>query len=207
MSFHTSHRLLLIVPTVLFATLTTGIAIVPAMALNRQYALLDVPKPVAAEVVRGRALYIAEGCGVCHTQQVRVDTRRAPGPTGAYPPLPQDVRYGRPSVPEDYMRDDPPLLGTERTGPDLQNIGERLPSADWHYTHLFDPRIVVPDSVMPSYPWYFRSKEERQSTDRKVLLTDEARQQLGEGTEVWATPDAQALIAYLLSLRPARRGP
>lgn len=206
LSFHTNHRLLLVVPTLLFAGLTTAIAIVPAIALNAQHAPAQ-DRRVAPEVERGYRLYIAEGCAVCHSQQVRVDTRRAPGPDGAYPPLPQDVRYGRPSVPADYMHDDPPLLGTERTGPDLQNIGERLPSADWHYTHLYDPRIVSPDSVMPAYRWYFRTKEERQPGDRRVLLTDAAKERLGRGFEVWATPDAQALVAYLLSLRPANRAP
>jgi cytochrome c oxidase cbb3-type subunit 2 len=204
-SFHTSHRLLLIVPATLFAVLTAAIAIVPAVALNIRHGPTGETAPVAADVERGRRLYIAEGCGVCHTQQVRVDTRRLPDSEGRYPPLAQDVRYGRPSVPADYALDDPPLLGTERTGPDLQNIGDRLPSADWHYTHLFDPRIVSPDSIMPSYRWYFRTKEDRRPEDRRVLLTDTARDRLGRGYEVWATPDAQDLIAYLLSLRPATR--
>jgi cytochrome c oxidase cbb3-type subunit 2 len=207
LSFHTNHRLLLVVPVLVFMGLTTLIAVAPAVSLNREQPASVANRPLAPEVEAGRKLYIREGCSSCHSQQIRIDTRRRPDVEGNYPPLAQDERYGRPSVPSDYAGDDPPQLGTERTGPDLQNIGERLPSADWHYTHLYDPRVVVPDSVMPGYPWYFRSKEDRRPEDRRVLLTDEAKRRLGKGFEVYATPEAQALVAYLLHLRPASRAP
>ena len=98
-----------------------------------------------ADAARGRALYLVEGCGFCHTQFVR--------------DLPMDRPYGRPALAEDYALEDPPLLGTQRTGPDLSNVAARQPSDTWHLLHLYNPRIVVPQSVMPGYPWYFEIKD------------------------------------------------
>ncbi len=154
-SFHTNHRLLLVAPALTFALLTTVIAILPAIYENRLWPGDPDRKPLPADVARGRELYMAEGCSYCHTQQVRVDTRRPVGPDGRFPPLAADARWGRPTTPEDYADQDPPLLGTQRTGPDLADAAGRIPSADWHYTHLYDPRLVVPDSRMPAYRWYF----------------------------------------------------
>ena len=206
-SFHTSHRLLAIVPASIFLLLSIAIAILPAIEQNTRYQPPPDARPIPSEVARGRALFQAEGCAYCHTMQVRSDTRLPMLEDGSYPPLAQDARYGAPSRPQDYVRDDPPFLGSERTGPDLMNIGERLPSADWHYTHLYDARFVVPSSVMPAYKWYFRGKADHQAGDRRVLLPDTAREAFGKGFEVWATPDAQAIIAYLLSLKPSTRAP
>src|SRR5262249_57238343 len=53
----------------------------------------------------------------------------------------------------------PPMLGTQRTGPDLADVGTRQPSEAWHLIHLYDPRAVVPQSVMPAYRWYFVEKD------------------------------------------------
>ena len=92
-------------------------------------------------MARGRALYLAEGCGYCHSQLVR--------------PIFVDAAYGRPSEVADYADAAPPLVGTERTGPDLANVGVRQPSVMWNLLHLYNPRSMVPDSVMPGFPWYF----------------------------------------------------
>jgi len=207
LSFHTNHKLLAIVPVSIFILLSTAIAVLPAVQQNTRYQELPDARPVPADVARGRALYQAEGCTYCHTAQVRSDTRQPMREDGSYPPLAQDERYGPASRPEDYVRDRPPFLGTERTGPDLQNIGDRLPSPDWHYTHLYNARFVAPSSVMPAYKWYFRGKADHKAGDRRVLLPDSAREHLEPGFEVWATPDAQAIVAYLLSLKPATRAP
>jgi cytochrome c oxidase cbb3-type subunit 2 len=211
LSFHTNHRLLLVVPVTVFAILSVAIAVLPALQQNQLYAVPEDAKQPTADVLRGRAIYQREACTYCHTQQVRQDNRQAVGSDGRFPPLAQDARYGRPSRPEDYAADDPPFLGTERTGPDLSNIGTRLPSAEWHYTHLFDPRVVCGGSVMPAYRWYFRTKAEHDVyareagqpgyvADHRVLLPVSAAAQYGPAYEVWATPEAQDLVAYLLSL-------
>lgn len=87
----------------------------------------------------GRDIYIREGCHVCHTQQVR--------------PLVAEVeRYGPYSRSGEFVYDRPFLWGSKRTGPDLHRIGGKYTNA-WHEIHLLDPRNVVPESIMPAYPW------------------------------------------------------
>lgn len=87
----------------------------------------------------GRDIYIREGCHVCHSQQVR--------------PLVAEVeRYGPYSRAGEFVYDRPFLWGSKRTGPDLHRIGGKYTDA-WHEAHLLDPRSVVPESIMPAYPW------------------------------------------------------
>lgn len=105
-------------------------------------------RPYTFEQAHGREIYIREGCVYCHTQQTRPE-----GFGGD-----QKRRWGRASVPGDYVYDQPHLLGTSRTGPDLMNIGVRQPSRDWHLSHLYSPRAVAPLSVMPPFPWLFEVK-------------------------------------------------
>lgn len=213
MSFHTNPRLLAFVPTAVFVGLTAIIAFVPALQMNARYPVTDDAHPLSAGALRGRAVYISFGCSYCHTQQVRSDTRLPEDAMGRLPVLDQDARYGRASIPEDYAADDPPLLGTERVGPDLANVGDRIPSADWHYTHLYDPRSVVPDSIMPRYAWLFRGKADHQAGDRRVLMPATLKQRAESDParraelQIWATPDAMDLVAYLLWLKASNRAP
>ena len=100
----------------------------------------------------GLYTYIAEGCVACHTQQVRNIEMDAVW--GDRPSLASDYYYSKKRM--DVWRQAPSLLGSERTGPDLTNVGKRQPSQDWHLIHLYNPRIVVKESVMPPYPWLFR---------------------------------------------------
>ena len=87
----------------------------------------------------GRDIYIREGCHTCHSQQVR--------------PLVAEVeRYGPYSRAGEFVYDRPFLWGSKRTGPDLHRIGGKY-SDIWHEVHLIDPRRVVPESIMPAYPW------------------------------------------------------
>jgi len=116
---------------------------------------------------RGRVIYGREGCAYCHTQQVRslaADVRRFGAPTEAW-----ETKY-------DY----PQLWGTRRIGPDLAREFN-LHSRDWQLTHLYNPRLVVRDSVMPPYPWLF------------------------EATPSEPTQEALDLLAYLQSLGRARQ--
>ena len=94
---------------------------------------------------RGRAIYVREGCWYCHTQQIRTleaDTVRY-GWRGVDAPI---------SVPGEYTRDKPHLLGTRRIGPDLARVGGKYDKS-WHKTHFNNPRDLVPGSVMPPFPW------------------------------------------------------
>ncbi len=168
---------------------TAAMVVVPFMQLK------DVPAPEAlqpftSEQLRGREVYIANGCIACHTQQ--------PSSTGAGRADAQRG-WGRASVAADYHYDDPPLLGTMRTGPDLFNIGARQPSADWHLGHLFQPRAYVLGSNMPAYRFMFEIKPVEAVGKGERLVT------LPPGTVAYnkvvvAKPEALDLVAYLQSM-------
>ncbi|MCY4265863.1 MAG: cytochrome-c oxidase, cbb3-type subunit II [Gammaproteobacteria bacterium] len=93
----------------------------------------------SAVELTGRDIYIREGCHVCHTQQVR-------------PLVAELERYGPYSRADEFVYDRPFLWGSKRTGPDLHRIGGKF-SDDWHRIHLINPRAVIPNSIMPAYPW------------------------------------------------------
>ncbi len=108
-------------------------------------------KEISSQVALGREIYIREGCFYCHTQQVRTldndNAFRAPAAT-----LKDGTQVGdRPTRPSDYGYDNPALLGSERTGPDLKYVAHRWPSKDWHIAHLIDPRSTEPNSIMPAF--------------------------------------------------------
>ena len=87
----------------------------------------------------GRDIYIREGCSTCHSQQIR--------------PLVAEVqRYGPFSRAGEFVYDRPFLWGSKRTGPDLHRVGGKY-TDDWHRIHMLNPRDVVPNSIMPAYPW------------------------------------------------------
>lgn len=95
--------------------------------------------------LRGRAVYVREGCWYCHTQQIRTleaDTQRY-GWRGVAAPI---------SLPGEYSADEPHLLGTRRIGPDLSRVGGKYKTS-WHKAHFNNPRDLVPGSVMPPFPW------------------------------------------------------
>jgi cytochrome c oxidase cbb3-type subunit 2 len=137
---------------------------------------------------RGREVYIAEGCVYCHTQQVRDPLLTSDTARG----------WGRASVPADYVYDAPHLLGTMRTGPDLTNVGARLPDRRWHLLHLFQPRSLVDWSIMPSFRALFTVKPAAKPGD--LVLTVPAPWAPPSGVVV-ASEDAIALADYLVGLR------
>jgi cytochrome c oxidase cbb3-type subunit 2 len=206
---HTSLRTFLLIAGGIYVLLVVGVAILPAAQLHLQYPPDD--EAWTSDLVRrGREIYQSQGCVYCHTQQLRGDERLAvieDDGTVRVPMLRPDAGFGlaRPARAEDYRNDSPPFMGTQRTGPDLTNVGVRLPGATWHFWHLYDPRIVSPDSNMPGLPWLFHTDDTKEDGDRKVdvLLALEARG-VPKG-RLWATPDAQALVEYLLSLQQEDR--
>lgn len=191
-SFHENHRLLYGTALAGFVALTVIIAIAPARRVQEHNAPLPGSRAPTAQEQRGLAIYVAEGCLYCHTQQVR--------------PLPVDKPFGRPSAPGDYARLQPQdlwrmtpaLLGTERTGPDLSNVAARQPSDTWHYIHLYAPRAVVKASVMQGYPWLFAVRDTPGNGEVVVPVPPEFAPREGK---VVATKAATDLVAYLLSLK------
>lgn len=183
MSLHTDHRALVAVAAIGYLALTLVIGILPAFEVQKTRALPDTPVPTSDEAL-GRRIYMAEGCGYCHTQFVR--------------DLDLDKPFGRGSVAADYANEQPPMLGTQRTGPDLANVGVRQPSEVWNLIHLYDPRAVVPDSVMPAYPWYFQVKTEAETSDVVVPVPERF---VPPGRVVVASTEAIAVVRYLQSLK------
>jgi cytochrome c oxidase cbb3-type subunit 2 len=168
-----------------------GIAVTDIVVLPRG-PIASVPPesrltPYTIDQGEGRRIYISLGCVYCHSQQPRDRAFGADFARG----------WGRVSTPGDYVYDDPHLLGTMRTGPDLFNIAARQPSAQWHFAHLYEPRALVPDSIMPAFPFLFVAKPRAESGDETVQLP----RGFGPRSRVLvATRDAQLLVAYLLAM-------
>src|SRR5690554_2968065 len=142
--------------------------------------------------LEGRDIYIREGCHVCHSQMIR-------------PLRAETERYGHYSVAGEHVYEHPFLWGSKRTGPDVARLGGRY-SDDWHKLHMYNPRDVVPESVMPSYPWLFSAKVDGSKTANKmralrvvgVPYTDddiEGAEKLSDGVL-----EIDALISYLQQL-------
>lgn len=193
--FHHDERQLFSVSALTFVVLTAMIAVIPAIQAQRDNEPLPTSEPMTEEERRGLQVYVDEGCAYCHTQQVR--------------PVEMDEVWGRPSVAADYARlerpgvwrQTPAVLGSERTGPDLANVGDRQPGEMWHYIHLYDPRAVAPDSVMPSFPWLFQTVSN--ASDDKPVVSMPGDRGPEEGVLV-PTDRGEALVAYLTSLKQAQ---
>ena len=143
------------------------------------------------EIEMGREVYVDMGCLYCHTKQVR------PPGFGA------DIDRGwglRRSIPRDYIHDRPHLLGTMRTGPDLHNIGQRQPDANWHHIHLYQPELTSPGSNMPPHRFLYRRVRidpGAQPPAGALRMPDGA---LGQDEYLVPTARAANLVAFLLSL-------
>jgi cytochrome c oxidase cbb3-type subunit II len=150
---------------------------------------------------RGRQVYHENGCVYCHTQVVREVNAGA------------DIARGwgkRRTFAKDYIYENPIAIGYVRFGPDLSNIGSeelldpstgaaRHKDAAWHYQHLFNPRSLVKNSLMPPYSFFFnvRKISGQRSEDALALSGTDAP---APGYEVVPSADAKALVAYLQSL-------
>jgi cytochrome c oxidase cbb3-type subunit 2 len=149
-------------------------------------------KPRTALEVEGRDVYIANGCVSCHSQMIR-------------PFRAETERYGHYSVAGESVWDHPFLWGSKRTGPDLARVGGRY-SDDWHRAHLYNPRNVVPESKMPSYPFLVEKRVDATQTARKLEVlrslgtpyTDEDI--AGAAAAVAGKTEMDALVAYLQGL-------
>ncbi len=104
----------------------------------------DGIRPYTALELAGRDVYIREGCYLCHSQMIR-------------PFRDEKERYGHYSLASESIYDHPFQWGSKRTGPDLARVGGKY-SDEWHVKHLIAPRSVVPESVMPNYPWLAENK-------------------------------------------------
>jgi cytochrome c oxidase cbb3-type subunit 2 len=194
MNIFNDHKRLYITAGLLFAFLTYIVVIMPAF--DNQYNNLPLPGtvPLSGDAKAGKLIYISEGCVGCHSQQVRnVEMDKV---FGSRPGMASDyANIGRTSI----WQNTATLMGTERTGPDLTDVGNRQSSKDWNLMHLFQPRSVVPQSIMPSYKWLFEMKADPSKTDVVVAIPPEFLN--GENGKVVATKKALQLVAYIQSLK------
>ena len=164
------------------------------------------PYDVSGLAQQGRAVYAANGCVNCHTQHVRA----------SYMGADVERNWGtRQSVARDYMYEDAVFLGSLRAGPDLSSVGARdlaktkaedlgsvearMKNAQWHFVHLYNPRIVQPKSNMPAFPFLFETKKIKGERSMKALDLP-AQYAPATGYEIVPGPDAEKLVGYLLSL-------
>jgi cytochrome c oxidase cbb3-type subunit 2 len=152
-------------------------------------------KPYAPLQLVGRDIYVREGCYNCHSQMVR-------------PFRAETERYGHYSVAGEFVYDRPFQWGSKRTGPDLARVGGRY-SDDWHRIHMINPRDVVPESIMPGYPWLASASANHGDIEAKlralrrlgVPYTDE--EIAGAPKALEGKSELDALIAYLQGLGTA----
>jgi len=135
---------LLLVLSLFVVTIGGLVEIAPLFYLQNTIEKVEGMRPYTPLELKGRAIYVREGCYLCHSQMIR--------------PMRDEVeRYGHYSLAAESMYDHPFQWGSKRTGPDLARVGERY-SDDWHVQHLRDPRSVVPESVMPGYGFLARTE-------------------------------------------------
>jgi len=115
------------------------VEIVPLFFIDETVEKVAGVRPYTPLELRGRDIYVREGCYVCHSQQVR-------------PFRDEWLRYGHYSLAAESKYDHPFQWGSKRTGPDLARVGGKY-SNEWHVQHLVAPRSVVPESIMPNYSW------------------------------------------------------
>lgn len=190
----------LMIVLILVAISFAGLAeIIPLFFIKETTQPLPNMKPLTALELEGRDIYIREGCHVCHTQMVR-------------PLRAETERYGHYSVAGESVWEHPFLWGSKRTGPDLARVGGRY-SDDWHRLHLHNPRDVVPESIMPAYPWLETTTLTGEDSGRKMKLfrdyfgvpysDDDIK---GAAEAVKGHTEQDALVAYLQQLGTVMKG-
>ncbi|HEY4529753.1 MAG TPA: cytochrome-c oxidase, cbb3-type subunit II [Luteimonas sp.] len=183
----------LLIVLVAIAVSFGGLAeIVPLMYQAEAIEPLEGVEPYPALELAGRDVYVREGCYNCHSQMVR--TLRF-----------ESERYGHYSLAGESVYDRPFQWGSKRTGPDLARVGGRY-SDDWHRVHLIDPRAVVPESNMPSFPWLAEAQVDPVKVERNMRnlqrlgdpYTDEDL--AGVAAAVEGKTELDAVVAYLQGL-------
>jgi len=183
---------LMIILIVLMVSVGGLVQIVPLFFMQHTTEAVDGLKPYSPLRLEGRDIYVREGCYLCHSQMIR-------------PFRAETERYGHYSVAGEFVYDHPFQWGSKRTGPDLHRVGGRYTDA-WHIAHLLNPRDVVPESIMPGYPWLAENKLNAEGVQDKmralrivgVPYSDEEIAKAS--TEIAGKTEMDALVAYLQDL-------
>ena len=144
MDHHKIERNAILMLVLILVTVSIGgiVEIVPLYTVETTIERVDGVRPYTPLELTGRNIYIREGCYVCHSQMVRAFRDEV-------------ERYGHFSLAAESIYDHPFQWGSKRTGPDLARVGGKF-SNEWHVAHFVEPRGVVPESIMPSYPFMLR---------------------------------------------------
>jgi len=186
---------LLVIFTVIVISFGGLVQIVPLFFMQHTTTAVEGLKPYTPLQLTGRDIYIRESCNACHSQMIR-------------PFRAETERYGHYSVAGEFVYDRPFLWGSKRTGPDLHRVGGRY-SDEWHRVHLINPRDVVPESIMPGYPWLEENPADAETISKKMEVlrtlghpyTDEEIANAPKAVE--GKTEMDALIAYLQVLGTA----
>ena len=183
---------LMIVLVLLVASVGGLVQIVPLFFQDSTTQPIAGLKPYSPLRLAGRDIYIRESCMVCHSQMIR-------------PFRAETERYGHYSVAGEFVYDRPFQWGSKRTGPDLHRVGKRY-SDEWHRVHLINPRDVVPESIMPGYPWLEENALDASDIRTKLevlrtLGTPYTDEQIANApAALEGKTEMDALIAYLQGL-------
>ena len=138
------NSILLLVLSLIVVSIGGIVQIAPLFWVDSTIEKVKGMRPYTPLELAGRDIYVREGCYTCHSQMIRT--------------LKDEVeRYGHYSLAAESMYDHPFQWGSKRTGPDLARVGGKY-SDQWHAEHMINPRAVVPESIMPGYPWLATSK-------------------------------------------------
>ncbi len=148
--FFEKNSMVLLIAILVVVAIGGLVEIAPLFLLNSTIEKVQGMRPYAPLELAGRDIYLREGCYNCHSQMIRS--------------LRDEVeRYGHYSLAAESMYDHPFQWGSKRTGPDLARVGGKY-SDNWHVAHMHNPRSVVPESVMPGYPFLARSARSTTAT-------------------------------------------
>ncbi|MDD2932401.1 MAG: cytochrome-c oxidase, cbb3-type subunit II [Methylotenera sp.] len=178
--------IVLILVTVAFGGL---VEIVPLFFQKSTTEPIKGLEPYTAVQLAGRDIYTREGCYNCHSQMIR-------------PFRAETLRYGHYSVAGEFVYDHPFQWGSKRTGPDLHRVGGKY-SDEWQRIHLINPRDLVPESIMPAYPWLETTPVDAASLApnmralRAVGVPYTDAQIAGAAEEAKGVTELDAIIAYL----------
>jgi len=182
---------LLLIGTLITVAIGGIVEIAPLFWLSSTIEKVEGMRPYAPLELAGRDIFVREGCYLCHSQMIRS--------------LRDEVeRYGHYSLAAESMYDHPFQWGSERQGPDLARVGGKY-SDEWHVAHMHDPRSVVPESIMPGYPFLAKTElnyqdiAERMKTLREVGVpyTDEMIENAKADLERQLDPAAEGVKEFL----------
>lgn len=186
-----TNSILLLIGILITVSIGGIVEILPLFWLKSTIEKVQGMRPYTPLELAGRDIYVREGCYLCHSQMIRS--------------LRDEVeRYGHYSLAAESMYDHPFQWGSKRTGPDLARVGGKY-SDEWHVLHMRNPRAVVPESIMPGYPWLAERRLDADSIDANlaalkaigVPYTDEMVKQATADLKAQVDPDGDGVEALL----------